>query len=576
MTKEEEAANTLGRNQAEVEAANIEKYGTATPYPQTGELTQFTTGFGTDLTGRIFKLGEGSSEPVISSEDVSTEFDQLNSDLDDRLKTINETGDGKGTSGGESGTSGDGAGDPFFREEVGRIEADKSDTVADDLAAWQVEQEKKFEEEAAARKAEYELLFQTSLVAVDETAAATIAGIQATYDKRINEQRRINNIRIDRVKAYGLGSGNARFNPIGYTDAVTVREEEAADAIAALEGQRNALIAKAKAAAREGRADLLRQRMDDLTATEDRLNDQLAKIKAESDKQYEILREYRKEQEREHEEALEKMRKNFALLASSFLDEYNNADDAGKRELIRKIMNQTGLDYAEIYGELERAAADAAGVGANGDDLTLRTIGGNLYQITRDKDGNAVARLVQGKGSGGSGGGSSGGGSSSSGGDSDGDGSEVIDDADYSMDEPLPTFAEFERALAAETDDDGNFIFNESNQELKDIYDEYIAEEKKRRAEASGGGGSSEDGFSERVTTDSRGKSLSNAKQTAADAKVITDFLDSVSGSDGYVSPSDYAKAKKKWVSFGYSAEDFDRRYRTSYANPSNENYTLE
>ncbi len=118
--------------QLEIEAGNIAKFGEATPTPQTGGLTQFTDGFGTDATGRIFRVDEGASDPVISSDDVAAEFDQSKLDLDEKIDS--SFGD---TTTPERKSGDGGGGDPNFNEGAGRVEASEGDAVANELSAWQ-------------------------------------------------------------------------------------------------------------------------------------------------------------------------------------------------------------------------------------------------------------------------------------------------------------------------------------------------------------------------------------------------------------------------------------------------------
>lgn len=49
---------------------------------------------------------------------------------------------------------------------------------------------------------------------------------------------------------------------------------------------------------------------------------------------------------------------------------------------------------------------------------------------------------------------------------------------------------------------------------------------------------------------------------------LITKDLSGVKGSDGYVSPTDYRNAKSEWVQAGFSAEDYDKSFKT-FVNPN-------
>jgi hypothetical protein len=50
--------------------------------------------------------------------------------------------------------------------------------------------------------------------------------------------------------------------------------------------------------------------------------------------------------------------------------------------------------------------------------------------------------------------------------------------------------------------------------------------------------------------------------------------LDTIVGTDGYISPEDYKTAKKAWVGSGNSSESFDKTF-SIYRNPS-DTYNLD
>lgn len=233
------------------------------------------------------------------------------------------------------------------------------DPVYDKMQAWQKEQSAKFDADALTRKAEYEALYKTSLASLDATVASTISGINATFDKRIAEQKRINQIRIDRSKAYGLGSDNALYNPMEFTDMVTTREEEAGDAIVALEGQRNSLIAQAKSARDVGNSKLLRDRLADLDKVDEQVRTKLKDVSDEADKQYRLLRDIRKDEEAKHKEAVAKMVEQLGSIAPKYADDFGGMSDEEQDAFINRIVKETGLDYATVFATLQKSVTTA-------------------------------------------------------------------------------------------------------------------------------------------------------------------------------------------------------------------------
>lgn len=423
--------------------------------------------------------------PVVTSEDVQTEYDTNKSALDERINQM-KPGDSKLED--QPQIVPDGVTKEHrFNEETGRVESG-ADPVADSLNKWEADRKAEFDKQAEQQKAQYETLYSTSLAAMDATTAATIDNIKNSYDKRIGEQRRINDINIARVKAYGLGGGGI-YTPIDFSDAVSAREVEASNKISELEAQRNSLIAAAKAAADSGRVDLLRNKMADLSKIEQQMNENLLKVQEEANKQYEVLQKYRTKAEQDHKDKLAEAKTRFALIASTYLEQYDGKDQAAKDALIKQIMSQTGLDYASIFGEMEKAASNAQILKSKEAKGELRTVDGQLYQITYDKAGKPISTLVQGKAPKAPSGPSSqkqilsstDKKKMSARGLDPNDQSDVADylKAEYGDDdggEPVLSLAEFEKLAAEQLDEAGNPIYNQSGDELKAKYDEYVSQ----------------------------------------------------------------------------------------------------
>ena len=203
-------------------------------------------------------------------------------------------------------------------------------------------------------KASYESLWKTSLANLNASTQNAINTINTTYNKRIKEQERINNLNIARVQAYGLSSGG-QYTPLAFSDAVTGKEIEASDAIASLENQRNDLINKAKTARDEGETALMREHLADLQKIDDRINAQLKDVMNIAETNYKNLRTARIDAENQHKAKIAEALTSFQALSGSMVDEYVKMDDKAKDATIRKIMTQTGLDYGQVYATLEGA-----------------------------------------------------------------------------------------------------------------------------------------------------------------------------------------------------------------------------
>lgn len=226
------------------------------------------------------------------------------------------------------------------------------DPVYDALQKGVKEQDAKLEAERVAKKQEYESLYQTSLSAIDATAQATINSINTSYDKRINEQNRINKLNIDRTKAYGLANGG-QYTPMDFGDAITGKELEASDKISALENERTSLISQAKSARDAGQSKLLRDKLNDLNKIDEDLRTQLKAVADESEKRYKVLRDIRLDEEKKAKERQVASLKRVSDLAPSFKEDYAKMSPEQKDTFIKQIATQTGLDYASIYSTVE-------------------------------------------------------------------------------------------------------------------------------------------------------------------------------------------------------------------------------
>lgn len=204
-------------------------------------------------------------------------------------------------------------------------------------------------------KKEYDKLYGIELAAIDARTRSTISSLKSTFDQRISEQERINKVNVDRVKAYGLGGGQAMYTPIEWSDAITEREREGANEIKGLERERTSLIDQAKAAKQEGNAKLLSQKMKDYESAKEKLNKRLGEIEAESAKQYETLTKIRKERETEfktkQQEAMKRLQSYYKLNK----DEVENLSDDEKEALVNQLSTKYGFEPYEVLSLIEEA-----------------------------------------------------------------------------------------------------------------------------------------------------------------------------------------------------------------------------
>jgi len=309
----------------------------------------------------------GSTPPVISSLDNKAEF-LNNSDKITKIDNafsgitaenkVNVTGykdnpDGTTTNYLSDGTT---STVKYTKNADGTLTANEvqssGDPVYDNLQKDIQVKNSQLELEQKEKRDNYENLYYTTLASLDASTNATINNIMASYDRRIKEQNRINQLNVDRTKAYGLANGG-QYTPIEFGSAVSKVEQDASDRILSLENERNSLIAQAKTARDNGASQLLRQKLQDLDKVDADIRTQLQNVQAESDKKYQMLRDIRTAEEKKAEERRTKAIAKISSLAPMYSAEYEKMTPEQKDQFIKQIVNQTGLDYSTTYGALE-------------------------------------------------------------------------------------------------------------------------------------------------------------------------------------------------------------------------------
>jgi len=296
---------------------------------------------------KVTGIKEGS--PVVSSQDDAQGFRENSNELDRLLGSYNTGKDKTETNKDKN---------EYTVNDKGQVES-SGDPVLDKLNAWETAQKVQYERETEKNKREYEKLYQTQLASIDATADATIQRINSSYEKRLDEQARINDLNIARVKAYGLGNGG-QYTPISFGDAITNREKEASDKINSLENERNSLIAQADQARLQGQSALLADKMDAIFNINKQLRESLTKVEQEAEAQYKLLRTLREEEEAKHKENVDEMIQRLSALAPKFTDDYEQMSEDEKDAFLQKLAQQTGVDYATIYGIMQGSIASGA------------------------------------------------------------------------------------------------------------------------------------------------------------------------------------------------------------------------
>lgn len=294
-------------------------------------------------TFRSKGVSEIQSTPIITSQDSQNQFNQDKDALDKIINApaIEDPADSTKPKETADKTDASGVGDETYN--TYRQSTDKARADAEAQAQEVLD--------------EYDNLYELELAAIDARTNATVKEIKRSFSKRIEEQKRINKINVDRVKAYGLSSGAAMYTPIAWTDAITERERKNAEEIQGLERERIELIDAARAAADESDAALLSQKIKDYNSVKDKLNTRLAEIERESAAQYEELVRLREEQEadfkQKQQESLMRLQAYYRLNS----EEVENLTPEEKEALVNRIADKYGFQTYEVLGVLDEVTA---------------------------------------------------------------------------------------------------------------------------------------------------------------------------------------------------------------------------
>lgn len=327
---------------------------TATHTGSKDKITGVNTVDSYNQTVAPIKIGS----PVVSSKDRTGEYNKLSGDIatretdpadipDTGLDTGTGTGAGKGTGAGGSTTT------TTSSKETG-------DPVYDSYLTNRSMETAKAEKWAEEQTKEVERLLPQTLASIDATYKSSKTNIESTYSRLIDSQKKIAEVDLGRVKAYGVQNGG-QYTPLEFTRAVSKSEAENAREIGRLEGERNSLIAAAKAARQEGRVGAMRTSVEDLQKVEKQMREKVDFLMKEVQTRYEITEKAREKKETERLLAVEKSLKQAAF---KYLDEFETAKDPDAIDKIIKgiIKDSGGLltenDYMDIYNSMSTAKSD--------------------------------------------------------------------------------------------------------------------------------------------------------------------------------------------------------------------------
>lgn len=290
------------------------------------------------------------TSPVLSSGDMSAQFDKNSTDLDKLttpLTTTTPTNDAMKI------------GKP---EAVPGLKPERqpgTDEYGKGIQSYYDDAEKEVTKKKDQWHSDVDTLFNTRRAQADSQYAASVDSIKSSYTRLIETQSKINKQVIDRTQAYGASSGNALYTPFEFTDAVAIKEREAANEIAGLESERNAKLSQALADRNEGRALALADKLKDIREIDDTIYSRMNDIEKEVQRREKLQLEAWKDLETKQKAAAAEM---LELYKGRYLDEFRNAKTwEEKQKIIERVAGETGgaLSQGMIFAEFGSASTAA-------------------------------------------------------------------------------------------------------------------------------------------------------------------------------------------------------------------------
>lgn len=354
--------------------SNYQSAGISTP--KSGNYNQISPG--EVLTLSNYKAGQASpiasTPPVISSNDVSGQFNSNTNALAGKVPPPVVPGTGTGAGGTGSPTPTPDAPLPAVPVDAAaqaKLDAAKAagtvpstttgNPILDSLQLDADAKEAQNESDAAAQKQQVQTMLQTNLANTDAAFAAQISSIQSTYTGLIDTQTRINNLDVSRTKAYGLGTGNAISAPLEFTNAVSNKETDAAAAIAKLDNARDSAIAQAQAAEASGDATLMQDSMDQIDKIESDMKTTATQIQDEVTSRASLLTQVETQQKQAQQtQAAQLLAAATLQYSSDFIGA--NGDATKQDTIVKNIVAGSGglITYSQALGSLSTAATTAA------------------------------------------------------------------------------------------------------------------------------------------------------------------------------------------------------------------------
>lgn len=225
---------------------------------------------------------------------------------------------------------------------------------------WEVENKKETVQWEKDQRSDYDTIHNSLLSGITKDKANSLKRINGWFDKRIEEQKRINKQGIDRLKAYGLSGdgGSALYSSNLFSDVISNKERANAKELDDIVTKQENLITEANLAFEKGNTNLTDKLRKEYLEIAEKRNEKIDDIEKESSRQYDLIKEVRVEKEKktakEREEKIEE-------LSNSLIPNGAKYSEMTPNEIYlqaESISKQTGVPFADVLSSINKAISE--------------------------------------------------------------------------------------------------------------------------------------------------------------------------------------------------------------------------
>ncbi len=302
------------------------------------------------------KTSGAGTPSVISSKDNAKQVEDNTNFIKDRLG-INQNTDAKQSDSNNTGnTTIDNKSTQQGTDNTKKKDTTVTNTSTVDTAYTKAQADIKIKQDNAkvqmqSNKDSFISSIENRLTLNNSSYSVQLQDINRIWDKRLKVQERLNSLRDNRIRAYGV-AGSAIYQPTQYTGAITQSEQDSADKISELESLRQQALSQAKLAYEKGNSIILADKRDEISKLEQNMTEQYSKIAKDGNTQYKLLVQAEKEKKAQDKIARDKLIAEIVAKVSIQKDKYTNMTPEEIDAVVTQLQSKYNLGYADAYNAI--------------------------------------------------------------------------------------------------------------------------------------------------------------------------------------------------------------------------------